>query len=199
MRSSILLSAAFAAGSLATPLFKRAYVTEVVEIVVTKYVTEGEAAPTKEREFVEAPVVTTVHRKWGWGRPPKPSQVQQSTTIVTVTPAPVPEPVTPVVPPSPPPVQAPEPVKTTIVQEAAAPKPTPSQAPAPAPVAQQPAAVNANTLAKLTSGPDYQAMVIRHHNFHRANHSVADLVWDDALASKALNDAQNHGTFSHTK
>ncbi|KAF2182829.1 PR-1-like protein [Zopfia rhizophila CBS 207.26] len=44
--------------------------------------------------------------------------------------------------------------------------------------------------AKLSSGPDYQAMVLYHHNAARANHDASPLTWDTACEQNAKKAAE---------
>jgi hypothetical protein len=50
--------------------------------------------------------------------------------------------------------------------------------------------------AYLSSGPEYQAAILYHHNAARANHNAAPLTWDNNCAATALQ-AANRCTFEH--
>ncbi|KAF2463619.1 PR-1-like protein [Lindgomyces ingoldianus] len=180
MRSTLLLTSALAIGALAGPLQKRYIVTEVdLEIkTVTVYVTPGQAEPTV------AAVPTTFGGRHRHSYHSKPASS-----------APVPVPSS---------KAAPEPSVVYTPQPSSAPAPTPTPTPSPVQSSKAPVASVANDgthksgeiQATFTSGPDYQAMVLFHHNAARANHGAGPLVWDDDVAATA-NLAAINCTFEH--
>ena len=170
MLSSIFLTTALAVGTLAGPIRKRdGYVDTFVtwvDVTVTDYVTEY-GYPSLST--VPAEVTTKPWAGHEHSHSPKP---------VTSTPVTVPSSVAPVVPAS-----------------SAAPSYTPAPSSA-APVSSAaPATSTASSIGNshvtgtaegdLTSGPDYENMVLFHHNVHRANHSADALTWNQTLADSA--------------
>ncbi|KAK2787523.1 hypothetical protein FQN51_003154 [Onygenales sp. PD_10] len=101
MRGSLLLSALCAASAMATPVMKRAYVTDLTVVTVTEYVTRG-AAPTPAPEQPPAdqggyqpPVVVTKTKHKHPSKAPvatKPVQTYKPKPEPTYAPAPKPEP-----------------------------------------------------------------------------------------------------------
>ncbi len=73
-----------------------------------------------------------------------------------------------------------EPVHVKPVAVSTPPPPPPVQSSPPPPPAKSPAAAPATDSAP-SSGNDY----LKYHNQYRANHGAGEMVWDDALASKA--------------
>ncbi|TKA52546.1 hypothetical protein B0A49_13769, partial [Cryomyces minteri] len=175
MLYSTLLSAAFAAGVLGSPLalLKRDVVTEYDYVTVTEIVTAG-AAPeaTSTVQFYG-------HRYGQYTRQSSSPTTSTSTTITSSTTS----------------------ISTTTTSRAAV--ATSSVAPAPvstsssttttrvsttaAAVATSSSAAAATTTVAAASAKatDYASIVVAHHNVHRANHSAPDLVWDAGLASTA--------------
>lgn len=165
MRSALLLASTLAIAAIATPIQKRYIVTKVDLEIVTKtiYVTAGAPAPSAEAAPVQE----------------QPEDSTTCTTSSSTTPPPPPPAYTPT--PSPSPQPAPPP-----------PPPPSSSAPAPAPSApvyngEHP---TGEIQATLTSGADYQAAVLFHHNHARANHNAAPLVWDAACEEGARRTAE---------
>ncbi|KAF2003065.1 PR-1-like protein [Amniculicola lignicola CBS 123094] len=167
MRSAILVASALALGAIAKPVQKleaRYYVTKVdLEIkTVTVYVTPGAPAPTLESEG------------YGHGHHHKSSKKPSATPIPApeYTPAPVPSSVD---------TPAPEPSS-----EAPAYTPVPSSAaPVPSPVVSSGSHKSGAIQATFSSGPDYEASVIYHHNAARANHGAAPLEWSEECVKGA--------------
>ena len=136
----------------------------------------------------------------------------QPTAKPSTTAAPVPSPA-----PSPEHKQEPkpEPVSSSEVAAAPSPKPDPKPAPAPSPSPEhksapapapspdpQPSTPTDDHLkgpeeAYLSSGPEYVAAMLYHHNAARANHAAEPLTWDDACEANARIAAQkcNFGHF----
>ncbi|KAL1955781.1 hypothetical protein VTO42DRAFT_8101 [Malbranchea cinnamomea] len=79
--------------------------------------------------------------------------------------------------------RAPRPPRPTSTP-APAPSPQPEPQPGPEPEPEQPA-------QPQPPSDDFQSLVLYHHNVHRANHSAADLTWDDNLADAARQLAQS--------
>ncbi|OCK84569.1 PR-1-like protein [Lepidopterella palustris CBS 459.81] len=193
MRSSIILTAALAIGVLAGPIRRRQdYVYTVVDwvdVTVTEYVTEDPGAPATSSEVAAAAVtpLSSDDSYAGYGQPNSWSwAIPQSAT------------------PSPAPVSSFVPVVSPVVQSSAAPVSTPapissaaaysSQAPATTSAASNaagPAHVTGEAQADITSGQDYQDLVLFHHNMHRVNHSAPQLTWNQTLADEAMNLASN--------
>ncbi|KAF2025309.1 PR-1-like protein [Setomelanomma holmii] len=71
-----------------------------------------------------------------------------------------------------------------------------SAAPAPQPSAPSGDHLSGPDQAYLSSGADYQAAVLYHHNAARANHDASPLTWDDACENNARIAAQKC-TFEH--
>lgn len=186
MRTSTVFSALLAGGALATPVRKlleeRALVVDWVTATTVVWVTEGQPLPTPAAASKKAAVAGYQPHHHAHAH----AQAQPATT--TTSPAPAPPPASPKpVAPAPAPAPAPE-------QKAAQPpaeQPTTTSTP-PAPAPSKPAS-NSGSSNAPTSYPEnldttsdvYKALVLQHHNVHRANHSADDLVWDDTLASYA--------------
>lgn len=187
MRSAVI--AAFAAGALAVPLVERGVVYETQIEYATAYVTvtEGGAAPTT----AEAAATTSSVKKYGnhWGhKKPKTSKSVESpqennqpagytsywaTTWTESAPAATSQ------------AEQQEAPAYSSKEEEAAPAPTSQEAPqaySSSEAAPSSAPASSASGAKPT---DYQGIVLHHHNIHRANHSVSDLTWSDALAATA--------------
>jgi len=169
MLSSIFLTAALAAGALAGPIRKRdGYVDTIVDwvdVTVTEYVTEyGYPSSAAAAEVTTKPWAGHKH-----SYAPKP---------VTSTPVAVPSSAALVVPASSAaPTYTPAPSSAAPVSSAA---PTTSQA-----SSGGNSHVTGTAEGDLTSGPDYENMVLFHHNIHRANHSADPLTWNQTLADSA--------------
>jgi len=124
----------------------------------------------------------------------------QPTAKPSTTAAPVPSPA-----PSPEHKQEPKPEPVSSSEVVAAPSPSPDHksAPAPAPSPDpQPSTPTDDHLkgpeeAYLSSGPEYVAAMLYHHNAARANHAAEPLTWDDACEANARIAAQkcNFGHF----
>jgi uncharacterized protein YkwD len=205
MRSSVLLTSALAMGAIAGPIQKRYIVTDVeLEIkTVTVYVTADLAEPT-----VQAVPTSSKHHSYGYGYPHSKPEAQPSSKAI-----PKPSSSSAVVVPSSAPAYsapaysaAPPPPSST-----PAPKPTPAPTPKPAPssvvvTSQAPVASSAPSYsapsynndnhptgeiqATLSSGAEYQAAVLYHHNVARANHGADPLVWDASCEANAKIAAQ---------
>ncbi|KAL9027082.1 MAG: hypothetical protein Q9196_004348 [Gyalolechia fulgens] len=192
MRSATIVSALLAGGAFATPvanrLEERAIVYEQVTTTTVVWVTSGQPLPT-------TPVTVPTKAAVVPGHNPH----HRPHTHVAPQPAPpasVPAPVAAPAPPPPSPAAiAPVPEKSVV------------------PVAEQPAtslaaALSPQPLANSGSNPGsssapissadnldttsdvYKALVLEHHNIHRANHSADDLTWDDTLATYAEQSAK---------
>lgn len=193
MRSSILLASALAMGALARPqsLCKKpnriVTKTEVVMLTVTAYVTEANVEPASTSPYVS----TSKSRKSACKAKSTPAAAPSSTATPTPTPAPAPAP-------------APEPESTSF-ELVSTPAPTPAVETQPEPEpssskasepsssnvqASEPTASTGNRVkgadqAYLSSGADYQAAVLFHHNAARANHDAGPLVWDTDCEASA--------------
>lgn len=170
MLSSIFLTAALAAGALAGPIRRRdGYVDTIVDwvdVTVTDYVTEY-GYPSLSAAAAEVTTKPWAGHKHSYA--PKP---------VTSTPVAVSSSAAPVVPASSAaPTYTPAPSSTAPVSSAA---PTTSQA-----SSGGNSHVTGTAEGDLTSGPDYENMVLFHHNIHRANHSADALTWNQTLADSA--------------
>jgi len=190
MRSSILLSAALALGAVAVPHKRDGGVyTEVDVVVVTKtvYVTATGLPPVSEAAVSVSEAVkhySHYHHKKPSSSPAPVESAPAYTPPVASAPA-----------YTPPASSAP-----AYTPPASAPAYTPAPSPSPvkssaAPVSSAasgigPAHVVGDKEADLTSGEDYENMILFHHNIHRANHSAGALTWDNDLATKALSCAQ---------
>jgi len=169
MRSSTFLTAAFAIGALASPILKRDVVTEYEYVTDVVYVTAG-AEPT-----VAAVSTPTPH----YGGYPHSHHHPKPSSKSSVAPAPPPS--TPAYTPTPTPAYTPAPVSTPAYT------PEPVSTPEPEPSAPS---------GGYPTGDDYQSIVVRHHNVHRANHSAPALEWSDELASIA-NDIGKSCVYKH--
>ncbi|KAH7089481.1 CAP domain-containing protein [Paraphoma chrysanthemicola] len=96
--------------------------------------------------------------------------------------------------PSPEPSPAAE-AKPTSSARTSPPAPS-STTPSPQPSAPSSDHISGPNQAYLSSGPDYQAAVLYHHNAARANHDASPLTWDDACEKNARIAAQKC-TFEH--
>ncbi|KAF2788057.1 PR-1-like protein [Melanomma pulvis-pyrius CBS 109.77] len=185
MRSTILLTSAMAIGAIAGPLNKRYIVTSIeLDIeTVTVYVTA--TAPA-------APVPTPVkldgnefhdHSRVHFSKRPT------SKAIVVPVPsskaAPKPTSVyTP--PPPPPPSSTPAPIPAPASTSVYTPAPVASsKAPAPSVAASNGQHLTGEIQDTLSSGPDYEAAILYHHNAARANHGAQPLVWDESCRANA--------------
>lgn len=162
MKNSLWISAAFALGAVASPIFdKRVLVTDIEVTVVTITVTETPGAatqvPTAVPASTTAPAAGIANLQ---NNIPLPS-ISTSTTSIVVEASSTSSP-SPVVVSSPPATTAAPVVVTT-----AAPVATTSSTPAAAP-----------------SG--YQGLILDSHNIHRSNHSAPALTWNQTLAESAL-------------
>jgi hypothetical protein len=196
MRSAILVASALALGAIAKPIQKleaRRIVTEIdyeVKTVIV-YVTPGAPAPTAESNG------------YGHGHHHKSSKKTSATPTPKYTPppayTPAPEPSSeaPVSTPAPEPTSvytpAPEPSS-----EAPAYTPAPSSSPAPKPSSPPSTGdhKSGEIQATFSSGPDYEASVIYHHNAARANHGAGPLEWSEECVAGAKITA-NQCIFDH--
>jgi len=173
MLSSIFLTAALAIGAFAGPIHKRyGYVVtdvEWVDVTVTEYVTEYGGYPTPTSSVVAAEVTSVA--PWAGHKHSYAPKPVKSTPVV------VPSSAAPVVPSSAAPAYTPAPSSAAPVSSAA---PATSQAPYGGN-----SHVTGSAEGDLTSGEDYQNMVLYHHNIHRANHSADALTWNQTLADSA--------------
>ncbi|KAF2204379.1 PR-1-like protein, partial [Delitschia confertaspora ATCC 74209] len=103
------------------------------------------------------------------------------------TEAPAPPPSTEA-PASPSPTEAPVPPSPTEAPAASSPTPSASK--------EGSSRVTGYAQATLSSGPAYETMVIYHHNAARALHGAEPLVWNNDLAAKSL-DWANNCQFKH--
>ena len=170
MLSSIFLTAALAVGTLAGPIRKRdGYVDTVVDwvdVTVTECVTEY-GYPSLSAAAAEVTTKPWTGHKHSYH--PKP---------VTSTSVAVPSSAAPVVPAS-----SAAPTYTPALSSAA---PVSSAAPATSQASYSGNShVTGTAEGDLTSGTDYQNMVLFHHNIHRANHSADALTWNQTLADSA--------------
>jgi uncharacterized protein YkwD len=163
MRYSILVASALAAGVLARP---RLHARQPGVVYETKLIIQT--------------VVVTITRDYT--QPASTSSALSATAIaipaVTSTPKPEPQP-------------APKPESSTTSTSMAPDTPGMSQAPMPSynpppkpadPVHDHPSGTDQ---AYLSSGPDYQAAILFHHNAARANHEAAPLSWDTDCEANA--------------
>lgn len=175
MLSSIFLTAALAVGTLAGPIRKRdGYVDTVihwVDVTVTECVTEY-GYPSLSAAAAEVTTKPWAGHKHSYA--PKP---------VTSTPVAVPSSAASVSAASVVPASSAVPTYTPAPSSA-----TPVSSAAPA-TSQAPSGGNSHVTGTaegdLTSGPDYENMVLFHHNVHRANHSADALTWNQTLADSA--------------
>lgn len=155
MRSSIVVVSALLAGALARPrvldrLQKREVVVEMDVEIVTVIVTVT-ATPSHE-----------------------PATATSSATSTTATPSPKPEPESSSseVKPTPSPTPSPEPSSSSTTPASSSTSSTPK------PNVPLGSHISGPRQAKLSSGPEYQAAILYHHNAARANHDATPLVWD---------------------
>ena len=164
MRTSIIIAAVSASLTIAGPLEKRKYITEVETYYATVTVTEGSGP--------EATQITGIKQ-----RPEDPPVEAQSAAetkapvpVVTVT-----QGVETETEPTSPPV-------VTVVKSEPQPEPTTE-----APTAKQPSSDEPKPAAPADD--DFEGAGIYHHNLHRANHSVPEVTWNDRIAGYASNSA----------
>jgi uncharacterized protein YkwD len=181
-----------AIGAIAGPVNKRWIFTSVdLEIeTVTVYVTATAPAPAT------TPIVnkskyhdhTRVHYS-------KPSS--QSVVVLASSSKAVPKPTSVYTPPAAPsstPAPAPSSIYTPTPEPTSVYTPAPvtsSQAPASSAPAYNGAHPTGQIQDTLSSGPDYEAAVLYHHNAARANHDAEPLVWDDSCTANAKIAAEN--------
>lgn len=207
MRSSLVLAAAaaLAVGAVARPHNNKPHlrklhqaqkvnvVTEVAVEVVTVLVTvtggQNQATSTKSPYSVTSSSTPAPEPTKVYAAPPAPPS---STPSPKPSPAPVPSPKPQPKPsaeayihytPKPQPEVKPSPASTSPAKSSA----PPAQSSAP-PVA-QPATPASHQSGKdqayLSSGANYEAAVLYHHNAARANHNAASLAWDSACENNA--------------
>ena len=185
MLSSIFLTAALAVGTLAGPIRKRdGYVDTVidwVDVTVTECVTEY-GYPSLSAAAAEVTTKPwTGHKHSYHPKPVTSTSVAVLSSAAPVVPAPspaAPSSAAPVVPASSAaPTYTPAPSSAAPVSSAA---PTTSQA-----SYSGNSHITGTAEGDLTSGTDYQNMVLFHHNIHRANHSADALTWNQTLADSA--------------
>ncbi|KAI4171202.1 MAG: hypothetical protein LQ343_004408 [Gyalolechia ehrenbergii] len=180
MRSATIISVLLATGALATPVAKwleeRALVVEKLTTTTVVWVTAGQPMPTSPVTAPKQAAVVAGHKPHH--RPHAHAAAAQ------------PAPAAPALPPSSPAAVAPVPEK------AAEPVVEQPQSPPAAPPSSKPesdSGSNSGSSSAPTSYVDnldttsdtYKALVLQHHNIHRANHSADDLTWDDTLAKYA--------------
>jgi len=162
MRHSILVASALAAGVLAHP-----------------HIHARQPGVVFETKMIIQTVVVTVTR--GYTPPTSSSSALSATVIASPKDTPTPEPK-----PQPQPAPKPEPSTSKVPDTpvmSQAPMPSDNPAPKPAdPVQKHP---SGEDQAYLSSGPDYQAAILFHHNAVRANHDAAPLTWDSACETNA--------------
>lgn len=167
MRPSVLLCSAFALGSIASPLVKRLWVTNYVVVTVTQVVTQnGEmatAAPTATNAGLSSAVTTTTRRRFGSWVPRRSSTTAAATVRVSSSA-----------------------YASSVAQTPTVVPVTPTRA---ATTRSQAAASSAAPAAPNSYGTDYQGIVLRHHDLHRANTSANALTWNSTLASIAATTA----------
>ncbi|CAO2648640.1 Nn.00g079070.m01.CDS01 [Neocucurbitaria sp. VM-36] len=209
MLSSIIFTSALAMGAMAMPqpYRRKGHIvteTEVVITTLTVFVTEGYVEPSSTSLCVsmiasQEPTSTVVASAppSPFSFTPDPALVPTSSAAPDLTPQSEPEATslelvsisssTPTPSFSPQPQSEPEPSSAEDpLRVASTPTPTPS--------------VNGHISGKdqayLSSGPDYQAAVLYHHNAARANHNAAPLTWDSSCEANARIAAQRC-TFEH--
>ncbi|KAF1938842.1 PR-1-like protein [Clathrospora elynae] len=196
MRSSVLIASALAVSVLARPQLHRrqpkiVFETQLVVETVVVYVTESYAKPTSTSLAL--------------------STTAEATTTPTPEPVPRPKPesslfselpVTPAASPAPAPSSTPK--SSSEPEYHAQPQPSPayvappssSTVPAPQPTVLSNEHSSGTDQAYLSSGADYQAAVLFHHNAARANHNAEPLTWDaDCEANARI--AAKKCTFEH--
>ncbi|KAF1844516.1 PR-1-like protein [Cucurbitaria berberidis CBS 394.84] len=214
MRSSILFASALALGVLARPQphRRKGHVvteTDVVVTTLTIFVTEP---------FTE-PASTSLCTSTTASQEPTSTEVSSASPLPptstpdpepTTTPAPEPTSFelvsssTPTPSPSPSPSPEPQPEPEPEPSSSTAPAPVSSATPTPvsnatptsAPATPSSNHVSGKDQAYLSSGADYQAAVLYHHNAARANHDAKPLTWDADCETNARIAAQKC-TFEH--
>ncbi|KAK8161055.1 CAP domain-containing protein [Phyllosticta citrichinensis] len=200
MRSSVLLSAAFAANALAVParLDKRVYVTDLEFVTVTELVTEGVELPGVASTMTlseEAPVETFPVQVSTIAPPPPPPATTETPIIPapTATQAPTTE--------SPPPAPATTPTPSVNVANIPTTATAPSKAPAGGfnyqPLCATPGAQPGSQLS-TTPNTDAAKKWLAYHNAHRANHTACSMYWDYSLEAEAKK-AADTCVYAHTK
>ncbi|KAF2280403.1 PR-1-like protein [Westerdykella ornata] len=172
MRSLPLVSAALAIRAFASPVEKRRVVTKVAVQVktITVYVTAGAPLP------ITTPAATNTRYVWWW---PKPSSSARPSTAPSATPHP--------------PTVTPAPTSSLTAAPQPEPKPSsaaPSQVSSPAPKGDGGLRPTGESQAYLSSGPEYKAAVLYHHNAARARHGAPPLTWNDACEAGARRTAE---------
>ncbi|KAK8211915.1 CAP domain-containing protein [Phyllosticta capitalensis] len=197
MRSSVLLSAAFAANAMAVPakLDKRVYVTDFELVTVTQLVTEGVELPgvTSTVTISEgAPVQTipasTIVSTFAPPPPPPPPSTTETPIIVlpTTTQAPTSE------------APAPAPTTTQSVNVANVPSKTPSSGGFQfQPLCSLPSGTGTGSLT-TTPTTDAAKKWLAYHNAHRTNHTTCSMYWDYNLEAEAKK-AADTCVYAHTK
>jgi uncharacterized protein YkwD len=183
MRSSTFLTVLGAGLAIASPLIKKAIVTEIDTDVVYVYVTE--TAPTATTSSSVYTTVITLEVIPTQASPSTssttstsftPTSTSTSSTPTTTSTPPSPTTVAPSTtttpPPAPPTTEAPAAAATTAAPAAAS-----SAAPSPAPIG--------DSGNGLPTGTDFESKVIYHHNIHRQNHSADNAVYDSTIAGYA--------------
>ncbi|KAH7073961.1 CAP domain-containing protein [Paraphoma chrysanthemicola] len=222
MRSSLLIASAFVADALARPHnnpHPRKYrihtkiEIEVVTVVVT--ITAGPELATSTSSAYSSSTTPSLEVKPSQVDAPRPAApssrfsvlsispirtpIQQASSEAAQAPAPSSSPAPAPVPgPAPEPSPEPSPVaEAKSISSARTSPPAPSSAtPSPRPSAPSSDHISGPDQAYLSSGPDYQAAVLYHHNAARANHDASPLTWDDACEKNARIAAQKC-TFEH--
>lgn len=217
MRSSVLVPAALAMGVLAfpQPLDRRGVVVTETEVVVTTvvvYVTADYVDPTSTSLSISSATAQELKATssatsltpaaHSSNREPTPSdgpaaEREAQVSSVQVLNIPRPRPTrTPYPRPEPAPQPSPRPSRSRSSSvKIPVPQPTTSPVPA-APSAPSKDHLSGADQAYLSSGPEYQAAVLYHHNAARANHDAAPLTWDaDCEANARI--AARKCTFAH--
>ncbi|KAK7538269.1 CAP domain-containing protein [Phyllosticta citribraziliensis] len=205
MRSSVLLSAAFAANALAVParLDKRVYVTDLEFVTVTQLVTEGVELPaiTSTITLSEAPVETFPVQVSTFAPPPPPPATTETPIIVVPTTTPTPTSTQAPTTESPPP--APTTTSSSSPSVNVANIPTPTTTPSKTggfnyqPLCATP---DAQSGSQLTTTPNTDAAKkwLAYHNAHRTNHTTCSMYWDYSLEAEAKK-AADTCVYAHTK
>ncbi|KIW68433.1 hypothetical protein PV04_04379 [Phialophora macrospora] len=160
--TAFFLAATCAGMAAATPLDKRAYVTEIEMFTVTVTVTGYPPADTPAATSVDA--APSAWNSWGdWGEW-RGGWSSDSASPTAAAP----------------------PVDTPAPSEAPSPTPAPESDawPSSTPEASAPPAGPPSPVSTSISS-DYQQGILDSHNIHRSNASVPNLVWDDHMASIA--------------
>ncbi|KAJ4369998.1 hypothetical protein N0V83_005762 [Neocucurbitaria cava] len=199
MLTSLLLTSVLVMGAMAMPQSYRrkghtVTETEVVVTTLTVFVTEPYAEPTPTSS-------TSLHLSTS-------APLEPTSTLVVSAPAYTPDPLpasTSSATGNLAPQSVPEPTSFEFVQSSSSiPTPTPAVVSQPQPQSQPSFAhdalraastsaathITGTNEAYLSSGADYRAAVLYHHNAARANHNAAPLTWDSSCEANARITAQ---------